>query len=118
MATSIFPQISESPSLSWIVGAICLQIINIFLGLAMAFLQKRMQFRRVHLIIYLGVTVCLATFLITNGIHSKNSIWDYLVGLYFFILIPISRRWDIMVHALITIVGLTLLPLLILLQIF
>jgi hypothetical protein len=40
-----------------------------------------------------------------------------LIGLYFITLIPYSKRWDILVHALVAVVGLTLLPLLIVLRI-
>ncbi len=53
-----------------------------------------------------------------NGVHSENTIWEYLIGLYFITLVPLSRKWDMLIHGLIAIVGLTLLPLLILLQMY
>jgi hypothetical protein len=53
-----------------------------------------------------------------NGVHSENTIWEYLIGLYFITLVPLSRKWDVLIHALIAIVGLTLLPVLILLQMY
>jgi len=116
-ASTVFPQIAESPSLVWLVAALCFHILNVFLGLAMAFLQKARQFRRIHGILYGVIVFCLGYYLVLNNVHGENSIWDYLVGVYFITLVPLSRKWDVMVHALVTVVGLTLLPLLILLQI-
>ena len=117
MFASAFPQVSESPSLIWLVAAIIFNIFNIFLGLYMAFFKKDRRLVRAHLFLYIAILLCLVAFLTMNGVHSENSILEYLVGLYFITLVPLSRKWDVMVHALVTIVGLTLLPLLILLQI-
>jgi len=45
-------------------------------------------------------------------------VWDYAICLYFITLVPISRKWDVMYHGLVTVIGLILLPLLILLKMF
>ena len=82
----------------------------------MAFFNKGKGLIRIHLYLYITIVICLALFLIMNGVHSENTFWEYLIGLYFITLVPMSRKWDLMVHGLIAIVGLTLLPLLILLQ--
>jgi hypothetical protein len=118
MFANVFPQVSDSPSLIWVIAAVIFNIVNVFLGLYMAFFKKEKRLIRAHLYLYIAIVTCLVFFLVMNGVHSENTIWEYLIGLYFITLVPMSRKWDILVHALIAIVGLTLLPLLILLQMY
>ena len=118
MFADVFPQVSESPSLIWVVAAIIFNIVNVLLGLFMAFFKKEKRLIRSHLYLYITIVICLILFLVMNGVHSENTIWEYLIGLYFITLVPMSRKWDMLIHALIAIVGLTLLPLLILLQMY
>ncbi len=118
MFASVFPQVSESPSIIWVVAALIFNIVNVFLGLYMAFFKKERRLIRVHRVLYSAILICLLLFLVMNEVHSENTIWEYLIGLYFITLVPLSHKWDVLVHALIAIVGLTLLPLLILLQMF
>jgi hypothetical protein len=118
MFADVFPQVSASPSLIWVIAAIIFNILNVFLGLYMAFFKKAKGLVRTHLYLYITILICLGLFLIMNGVHSENTIWEYLIGLYFITLVPLSHKWDVLVHALIAIVGLTLLPLLILLQMY
>jgi heme A synthase len=101
-----------------VVAAIIFNIVNIFLGLYMAFFKKEPRLIRMHLYLYITILICLVLFLVMNGVHSENTIWEYLIGLYFITLVPLSRKWDVLIHALIAIVGLILLPLLILLQMY
>ena len=82
----------------------------------MAFQKKTPPIIRVHGFLYFGVLICLINFLAMNQIHGENTIWDYLVFAYFITLVPFSKRWDPLTHAFITLIGLTLLPVLIILQ--
>jgi len=82
----------------------------------MAFQKKTPTIIRAHGFLYFGVLFCLISFLVMNQIHGENTTWDYLVFAYFITLVPFSKRWDPFIHALITLVGLTLLPVLIVLQ--
>ncbi len=118
MFADVFPQVSESPSLIWVVAAIIFNIVNVFLGLFMAFFKKEPRLIRTHLCLYITIVICLVLFLVMNGVHSENTIWEYLIGLYFITLVPLSIKWDVLAHALVAIIGLVLLPLLILLQMF
>ena len=52
-----------------------------------------------------------------NQTHHENTWIDYIVVFYVAAIVPFSKRWDILVHSLIATVGLTLLPLLIIIQI-
>ena len=118
MFANVFPQVTDSPSLIWVIAAILFNISNVFLGLYMTFFKKDPRLIRMHLYLYIAIVTCLILFLVMNGVHSENTIWEYLISLYFITLVPLSRKWDVLIHALITIVGLTLLPLLILLQMY
>jgi hypothetical protein len=52
-----------------------------------------------------------------NQIHHENMWIDYAVVFYVVAFVPFSKRWDILAHAIIAVVGFTLLPLLIVIQI-
>jgi len=52
-----------------------------------------------------------------NQTHDENSPLDYLICLYFITIVPYSKRWDVLIHAFIGAIGLTLLPLLIVLRV-
>jgi len=112
----LFEQVRASPSLIWVAAAICLHIMNVFLGLAMAFQKKTKSMIRVHAVLYAAVLASLIAYLVLNGTHGDNSLLDYGVGLYFITLVPLSRKWDVVVHAFITVIGLVLLPMLILMH--
>lgn len=116
MFAEAFPQVSASPSLIWVVSAICFQIINVLLGAFMAFQLKGPGLIRAHRFLYFAIIFCLSMFLIMNQVHLGNSIWDYLVFVYFITVIPLSKKWDVLAHAFIALMGLTFLPILILLQ--
>ncbi|MBT3514751.1 MAG: hypothetical protein HOB32_04990 [Nitrospina sp.] len=116
MVTELLPNLSPSSSLIWIAPAIVFHILNIFLGAFMAFQKKTPAIIKVHGFLYYGVIISLINFLIINQLHEENTIWDYLVFAYFITLVPFSKRWDVLVHAFISLIGLTLLPVLIILQ--
>ena len=117
MDATLIPKITSSPSLIWVVAAIGFYIINIFLGLFMAFRKRTAQSLKIHRLLFYTIVFCLGCYLLMNQVHDENSWLDYLIGLYFITLIPYSKRWDVLVHAFVGVVGLTLLPLLIVLRI-
>lgn len=116
MESTITSKIMANPSLVWIIAGIGFYLVNLFLGLFMAFQGRSPQRLRIHRLLYFGFLVCLISFLVMNQIHHENTIWDYLVGAYFITIVPLSKRWDILLHAFFAVVGLTFLPLLIILQ--
>ncbi len=117
MFAEAFPHVANSPSLIWVIATICLHIVNTFVGLYMAFRKITPSLLRIHLVLYGAMLLTLALFLVLNQVHGDNTVWDYGIGLYFITLLPYSAKWDILVHGLCAVVGLTLLPVLILLQI-
>jgi hypothetical protein len=112
----ILSKITSSPALPWVFAAIGFHILNIFLGAYMAFLKRTKPLIRTHLAGYIAVVLCFLGFLVYQRIHSGLTIWEILIFLYFITVIPLSKRWDVLLHAFLSIVGLTLLPVLVLLQ--
>ncbi|MBC8286897.1 MAG: hypothetical protein H8E42_05415 [Nitrospinae bacterium] len=117
MESTLIPKITSSPSLIWVVAAIGFYILNIFLGLFMAFRKKTAQSLKIHRLLFYTLGFCLVYYLIMNQTHNENSLLDYLVCLYCITLVPFSKRWDVLIHAFISAMGLVLLPLLIVLRI-
>ena len=117
MEPTLIPKITSSPSLIWVVAAIGFYIINIFLGLFMAFRKRTAQSLKIHRLLFYTIVFCLGYYLLMNQTHDVNSLLDYLICLYFITIVPYSKRWDVLVHAFVGVVGLTLLPLLIVLRI-
>ena len=112
-----FSNILASPSLVWIVTAMGFYLVNIFLGLFIAFQKNTVDTRKIHRYLFYSIAFCLIYFLIMNQTHNENTLIDYAVVLYMVLLVPFSKRWDILVHALVALIGLILMPLLIVLQI-
>lgn len=112
----ILSKITSSPALPWVFVAIGFHITNIFLGAYMGFFKRTKPLLRTHLAGYIIIVACFLGFLITQRLHSGLTIWEILIFLYFITVIPLSKRWDVLLHALLSIVGLTLLPVLVLLQ--
>ena len=117
MEPTLIPKITSSPSLIWVVAAIGFYILNIFLGLFLAFRKKTAQGLKIHRLLFYTIAFCLVYYLIMNQTHDDNTLLDYLVCLYCITLVPFSRRWDMLIHAFVGAMGLVLLPLLIILRI-
>ena len=115
MWSHFISQMENSPHLFWVIMATALHILNSILGIAIIF--RKISLGRVHLWAYLGVLVCLLFFFAENQEARGNGFVEWFVLVYFLMLIPLSRQWDILIHALTSTVGLTLLPFLILKQI-
>ena len=101
----------------WVVAAIGFYILNIFLGLFLAFRKKTAQSLKVHRLLFYTIAFCLCYYLLMNQTHEDNTLLDYFVFLYCIILVPFSKRWDVLIHAFISAMGLIFLPLLIILRI-
>ena len=110
-------KILSSPSLVWILAAMGFYLINIFLGLYIGFQNKTSQTLKAHKYLFYTIGFCMIYIFVMNQTHHENTRMDYAVVVYVIGLVPFSKRWDVLIHALIATVGLTLLPLLIVIQI-
>jgi predicted branched-subunit amino acid permease len=117
MESTLITKITSSPSLVWVVCAIGFYIVNIFLGLFMAFRKRTAQSLKIHRLFSYAIAFSLVYYLIMNQTHDDNTLLDYLICLYCIIIVPFSKRWDTMLHLLVGAMGLILLPLLIVIRI-
>ena len=117
MELTLISKITTSPSLVWVMCAIGFYVINIFLGLFMAFREKTAQSQKIHRLLSYTITFCLVYYLIMNQTHDDNTLLDYLVCFYCITVVPFSKRWDSMIHLLVGTMGLILLPLLVIVRI-
>jgi hypothetical protein len=113
----MFSNIISSPSLVWIITAMGFYLVNIFAGLFVAFQKNAVDIRKIHKWLFYSIAFCLIYFLIMNQTHNENTLIDYTVILYIVTVVPFSKRLDVLVHALVAVIGLILMPLLIALQI-
>ncbi len=118
MDPDLIEKVTQSPSLGWVFAAMGVLIPNAFLGTYMAFFKRPPLLIKTHALLYGVIVIALITFLVRNHIHYGNTVWEYLVFAYFITLVPFSKRWDVLLHALVCIVGLLLLPVLVLLKMF
>ena len=112
----IFSNIMSSPSLVWVITAMGFYLVNIFTGLFVAFQKNTVDTRKIHKWLFYSIAFCLIYFLIMNQTHNENTLIDYAVILYIVTFVPFSKRWDVLVHALVAVIGLILMPLLIVMQ--
>ena len=97
------------PSFIFISLTILVVIANVLVGVSIIPKDKRKKGYKVHRVIYLAVVICYGVFLWVTYSHGKNQWLNYAVLAYFLFAIPITRRINITLHAVIASVGLVLL---------
>ena len=115
MVSYFFHQIDLAPALILIISAIGVHILNAGIGIVLAF-RQRCYIRKLHKLVYFSLLLLLMTFFVRNFLRGVTGFMEYVILAYYMVLIPISKNWDVSVHALVATVGLTLLPLIILLN--
>ena len=98
----------SSPSFLLIFLAFLLTIANVMVGVSMLPSDNRKKRYRLHRIIYLIILVTFLLFLALKQINSQNSILNYVVFGYLLLVIPISKRLNVTLHAVISSVALVL----------
>lgn len=97
------------PSFIFILLTILITIANILVGISILPQDKRKKGYKVHRLIYYAVVVCYGMFLWVTYSLTKNEWPNYVVLAYFLFVIPITRRINITLHAVLASVGLVLL---------
>ncbi len=116
MLSEIFSRIDNSSPIMWAIWAIGFHIINTALGIYMTLTGRRKWAKTAHRALFVSIIVCLLAFIVFYYFEHRVGIMDYAVIIYFIAAIPASKRQPPMIHAFVATVGLTLLPLLILLK--
>ena len=107
-ATSL-SQVFSHPSFLTILVTILIVIANIMIGVSMLPRDIRQKRYTLHRIVYGAALVSFGAFLVVTHRLLGNSIFNYCVLAYFFTVIPLSRRWNVTAHAIVSSIGLVLL---------
>ena len=96
------------PSFIFIMLTTLAIIANILVGVRIISRDKRQKGYKIHRIIYYVVVIFYSIFLWVTYSFAKNGWLNYLVLAYILFAIPITRRINITLHAVIASVGLIL----------
>ena len=107
-ATSL-SDIFSHPSFLTILATILIVIANIMIGVSMLPKDKRQKRYKLHRAVYGAVLISLGAFLVVTHRLLGNSSFNYFVMAYFLTVIPLSRKWNVTAHAIVSSVGLVLL---------
>lgn len=107
-ATSL-GEVFSHPSFLAILATILIVIANIMIGVSMLPRDIRQKRYKLHRLVYGATLISLAVFLVVTHRLLGNSIFNYLVMAYFLTVVPLSRKWNVTAHAIVSSVGLVLL---------
>lgn len=107
-ATSL-GEVFSHPSFLTILITILIVIANIMVGVSMLPKDRRKKRYKLHRIVYEATLISFGVFLVVTHWLLGNSLFNYFVMVYFLIIIPLSRKWSVTAHAIISSVGLVLL---------
>ena len=104
-------ELFSHPSFLTLLLTMLAVIGNIIVGVSMLPKDQRRRLYRVHRLVYALVLTAFAAFLIVTHFLKGNALINYLAFLYFLIVVPITRRIHLTLHAVLASVGLALLVL-------
>ncbi len=108
MQPSTLEGLFSSPSFLVIFFAFLLTIANVMIGVSMLPSDNRKKRYKLHRIIYVAILISFIFFLFLKQINSQNSILNYVVFGYLLLVIPLSKKLNVTLHAVISSVGLVL----------
>jgi len=98
-----------NPSFILIFLTILIATANILVGVSILPQDKRQKGYKLHSIIYYAVVICYCVFLWVTHSQSLNGWPNYAVLAYFLFVVPVARRINVTLHAVLASVGLVLL---------
>ncbi len=107
-ATSL-GELFSHPSFLAILVTILIVIVNILIGVSMLPKDVRKKRYKLHRLVFWSALVSLGVFLAVTHRLIGNSPFNFVVLIYFLTVIPLSRKWNITLHAIVASVGLVLL---------
>jgi len=102
-------ELFSHPSFQTIFLTILIVIANVIIGASMLPKDKRKKLYGTHKYIYWAALASLAVFLVVNQPLLGNTWFHYTVLAYFLLVVPLSRKLNVTLHAVIASVGLILL---------
>ena len=109
MQVTTLAELFKFPTFIYITLTIIFMIANILVGVSIIPQDKRKKGYKVHRIIYYIVLFLYGLFLWESYSNVANEWLNYMVLTYFLFAIPITRRINITLHAVIASLGLVLL---------
>ena len=101
-----------------IFSAFLLTIGNVMVGVSMLPSDNRKKRYLLHRILYGAIMLCFILFLFQKHFESKNSFLDYTVFAYFLLIVPLTRRLNVTLHAVISSIALVLIGLVCFINLF
>ena len=98
----------SSQSFLTIFLAFLLTIANVMIGVSMLPSDNRKQRYALHRIVHGAVIISFIMFLIQKHFDSQNSVLNYVVFGYLLLIVPLSKRLNVTLHAVISSIGLVL----------
>jgi len=108
MQPSTLEGLFSSPSFLVIFVAFLLTIVNVMVGVSMLPSDNRKKRYRLHRIVYVAILLNFLLFLTLKQINSQNTILNYVVFGYLLVVVPVSKRLNVTLHAVISSVALVL----------
>ena len=109
MQVTTLADLFNYPGFIFILLTVLFVIANILIGVSIIPQDKRKKGYKIHRFIYYAVLICYIIFLWVMYPRSKNEWLNYSVLAYFLFAIPITRKINVTLHAVIASVGLVLL---------
>ena len=109
MQATTLSDIFTHPSFITILTTILIVITNIMIGVSMLPSDTRRKRYPMHRGVYVAALASFGFFLWVTHRTLENSIFNYLVFMYFLTVIPLSRRLNVTLHAVLASIGLDLL---------
>ena len=100
-----------SSSFLTIFFAFLLTIVNVMVGVSMLPSDNRKKRYLLHRVVYGAIILSFTLFLIQKYFESENSILNYTIFLYMVLIVPLSRRLNVTLHAIISSIALVLIGL-------
>ena len=109
MQVTTLGDIFTHPSFIIILTTILIVIANIMVGVSMLPSDIRRKRYPMHRYVYVATMVSFGLFLWVTHRMLENSVFNFLVFIYFLAVVPLSRRLNVTLHAILASIGLVLL---------
>ena len=108
MPPTTLEELFSSPGFLAIFFTILLTIANIMVGVSIFPSDQREKGYRLHRLLFAAVIISYALFLFNLFLIERTSFFAYIVFGYLLFVVPITRRLNVTLHAVIASVGLVL----------
>ena len=99
----------SDPGFQTLLLTVLAVVANVVVGVSMLPRDARKRLYPTHRLIYVLVLACFAVFLVIRHFSRGNPPVNYFVFLYFLLVVPLTRRIHLTLHAVLASVGLALL---------